>query len=151
MEHGAVCGFLPALLHLSSMETNRTIGDLAREAGVPISTVRYYERTGLLEADSRSDANYRLYGNEAVERLRFIRSAQSAGFTLADIKALLQIRSGNTTRCAEVRVLVEQRLANVKERIEEFKSVEKVLKSFLKICRQAQDDDPCDVIDRLDT
>ena len=69
-----------------------TIGKLAREANVPISTIRYYEREGLFAADERSDGNYRLYGTAALERLRFMRAAQGAGLTLGDIRSLLECR-----------------------------------------------------------
>ena len=132
------------------MAHQRTIGDLSREADVPISTVRYYERTGLITPDSRTDANYRLYGDGAVERLRFIRTAQASGFTLADIKVLLEMKDGNMTRCKEVKPIVEQRLANVEARIEEFQQFRRMLQSFLDICSSTDEDDACGVMDRLD-
>lgn len=136
---------------LDRMESQRTIGDLAREAGVPTSTVRYYERAGFIDPDGRSNSNYRLYGDRALDRLRFIRTAQSAGFTLSDIKSLLELRDGNATRCEEVRLIVERRLEGVEERIDEFKQVRRVLKSFLEICRRSQEDDACGVIEKLDS
>ncbi len=65
-----------------------TIGQLAAQADVPTSTVRYYERRGLLRCEGRTRANYRQYGEATLERLRFIRAAQAAGFTLVDIRSL---------------------------------------------------------------
>lgn len=70
------------------MNMTYTIGQLARAVGVPTSTVRYYERIGLLQPDGRTAGNYRLYGKEALECLRFIRAAQATGFTLEDITHL---------------------------------------------------------------
>ena len=67
------------------MASPYTIGQLARAAGLPTSTLRYYERAGLLEPTGRSEGNYRLYGEEALERLRFIRAAQATGLNRASI------------------------------------------------------------------
>lgn len=131
------------------METPRKIGELAREVDVPISTLRYYERSGLLTPSQRTQSNYRLYSEESVERVRFIRSAQAAGFTIADIRALLELRDGDTTRCAEVQPVIEHRLSQVAGRIEEFQHFQRILRSFLDVCRRADNDDDCGVIDRL--
>ncbi|HEX9867840.1 MAG TPA: MerR family transcriptional regulator [Candidatus Tectomicrobia bacterium] len=81
------------------METTYSIGQLARAAGVPTSTVRYYERIGLLHSDARTAGNYRRYGQETLEYLRFIRAAQRTGFTLEDITALLQLRDVTPDLC----------------------------------------------------
>ncbi len=70
--------------------TKLTIGELAKAAGVPTSTVRYYERAGILRPSGRSAGNYRVYSKSELERLRFIRAAQATGFTLDDIKSLLR-------------------------------------------------------------
>ena len=67
-----------------------TIGQVAGAVGVPISTLRFYERQGLMHWTQRSDAGYRLYDPAAVERLRFIRGGQAVGFTLEDIRTLLE-------------------------------------------------------------
>src|SRR6266542_5401936 len=69
-----------------------TIGELARRPGIGQSTVRYYERAGVLPQPGRTAANYRLYADDAVTRLRFIRRAQQLGFTLNEIKGLLDLR-----------------------------------------------------------
>ena len=74
------------------MSDRLTIGELARTAAVPASTVRYYERTGLLRRPPRSQSNYRLYRDEDVYRVRFIKAAQATGFTLDDVAELLSPR-----------------------------------------------------------
>ena len=81
------------------MAKKRTIGELAAEAGVPASTVRYYERAGLLRPSSRSPSNCRLYSEQELERPRFIRAAQATGFTLENVKSLLRLAaSGQRSR-----------------------------------------------------
>jgi DNA-binding transcriptional MerR regulator len=84
------------------METAYTIGQIAHAAGVPPSTVRYYERIGLLSPEGRTAGNYRLYGPEALARLRFIRAAQGTGFTLEHITALLKLRDSTPSVCQDV-------------------------------------------------
>lgn len=126
-----------------------TIGQLALEAAVPTSTLRYYERKGLLSAEGRSEGNYRLYTASAVERLKFIRSAQSTGFTLEDIRSLLSYRDGEIAPCREVRDLIEQRLSRVEEKMAELRQFKTVLHGFLDSCRRARDEAPCHVLDKL--
>ena len=84
-----------------------TIGELAKSAGVPTSTVRYYEREGILKPSGRSASNYRLYSEEDLYRLRFIRAAQATGFTLADVTVLLR-----PAACGDVQERIENRLAH---------------------------------------
>lgn len=121
-----------------------TIGGLAREAGVPTSTVRYYEREGILQPAGRTAANYRLYSREDLERLRFIRAAQATGFTLEDISELLR-----PAACGRVQQLIEDRLETVGERMRELRHVQKVLQGSLRECRRHAPSGRCRVIDRL--
>ena len=126
-----------------------TIGQLATQTGVPSTTVRFYERRGLLEPEARSRGNYRQYGEGAVERLRFIRAAQASGFTLSDIRALLDFKDGHTAPCAEVRALIDGRLAHVAEQIEHLEQVRVTLARWRKLCQKAEREGRCGVIDRL--
>ena len=126
-----------------------TIGELARRAEVPTSTVRYYERAGLLRPAGRTASNYRFYGEDAFERLRFIRAAQATGFTLHDITSLLELRDGTAVPCREVQVLIEARLGDVAKHLEGLQHVQKVLHASLDICRQAEAKGRCDVIENL--
>lgn len=126
-----------------------TIGELAKAADVPTSTIRYYERRGLVQADNRSAGNYRLFGREALERIRFIRAAQATGFTLDDVVTLLELRVAADKSCDDVQVLMEERLADIKKRMLELRHVEQVLNSFLKKCRRSNRSDHCAVIEEL--
>ncbi len=133
------------------MATHHTIGQLAREAGVPTSTVRYYERRGLLRPDGRSDGNYRLYGPESLQRLRFVRSAQAAGFTLSDIAALLEFRDGDAAPCREVQDLIAARRGQVVEQIKHLKVVDRMLREWMKVCREAERSGRCGVLEGIST
>jgi DNA-binding transcriptional MerR regulator len=131
------------------MGTAYTIGQLAHTAGVPPSTVRYYERIGLLPPEGRTAGNYRLYGEEALARLRFIRAAQGLGFTLEDITALLHLRDGTPSVCQDVQVLIEERLSDLEQRMANLRHVQHVLKATLKRCRETVWDGRCQIIERL--
>ena len=120
----------PIMLNtIPPMNVPYSIGSLAKAAGVPTTTVRYYERRGLLRPDGRSRAKYRVYGEAALERLRFIRSAQATGFTLEDIAALLTLRDeGAGGRCrTQVRSMIARRLADTETKMADLERVRVVL------------------------
>jgi DNA-binding transcriptional MerR regulator len=126
-----------------------TIGQLARQAGVPVSTVRYYERRGLLRPDGRTAGNYRHYRQAALDRLRFIRSAQATGFSLRDIEELLGLSASDELPCDDVTAVTKKRLAEVRQRLRELRHVESVLARSLRSCCKGEEIDLCRDIGRL--
>lgn len=113
-----------------------TIGEVAQSAGVATTTLRYYERKGLLSPTDRSRAGYRLYDNSAVERLEFIRAAQAVGFTLDDIRALLQLNGDSP--CKQVQALIGRRMAEVDEKLADLRRVRATLADALERCRKSK-------------
>ncbi len=113
-----------------------TIGRLARLAGVPVSTIRYYERSGLLPRPARSPSGYRLYDERDLERLTFIRSAQSVGFSLDDIRELLRLDERDS--CRRVRGILSRRLDEVERRLREITALRDTLCNALKRCQRAR-------------
>lgn len=126
------------------MAQELTIGELAKAAGVPVSTVRYYERQRLLQPSARSAANYRLYSRDDLERLRFIRAAKATGFRLADITKLLR-----GAPCGKVQALIEERLEKLSEHLSELRHVQRVLRASLETCRDHEASGRCRVVDEL--
>ena len=126
-----------------------TIGQLAKAANVPTSTLRFYERTKLLVPTARSDGNYRQYDSAALERLRFIRAAQATGFSIEDIRELLSLTYSDEPPCDDVMGLMNNRLAEVRERLKKLRHVERVLSRSLKECCTGKSIDLCGEIDRL--
>src|SRR5581483_4538312 len=92
------------------MATQFTIGALAKAVGVNIGTIRYYERRKLLPAPDRRPSGYRVYGDECLRRLRFIRNAQSLGFTLREIAELLTLRVSSSARSEAVLARAQAKL-----------------------------------------
>lgn len=113
-----------------------TIGKVARAAGVATTTLRYYEREGLLSPTGRSRTGYRLYDDGAAERLEFIRAAQAVGFTLDDIRALLELNGDST--CKQVQTLIERRLAEVEGKLADLLHMRSTLADALERCRKSK-------------
>lgn len=95
------------------------IGQLAAATDVATSTVRYYERAGLLPPPGRTPSGYRDYADEAVDRVAFVRRAQASGLTLAQIRGVLAIRDDGRPPCSHVADLVDERLADIDRRLRE--------------------------------
>ena len=113
---------------------NRTIGKLAREAGVHLETVRYYERRGLLPKPARTESGYRQYGDEDVQRLRFIKRAQALGFSLREIKELLVLRVSPKTSCADIKRRAEAKLADIDDKLQQLRQIKRALKKVHASC-----------------
>lgn len=100
------------------------IGDLAAAADIPPDTVRYYEKRGLLAAPDRSANGYRTYDDTALNQLRFIRTAQAAGLTLAEIRSVIELRDDGTAPCSHVEMLLADKLTEVRERQRQLATLE---------------------------
>jgi DNA-binding transcriptional MerR regulator len=110
------------------------IGQLARAAGIPISTLRYYERLGLLAPAGRAHNNYRFYTQDTLQIVRFIRAAQATGFTLEDVRTLLTLWDGQSAMCKDVQPLVAKRLAEVTQRLQDMRHIQRILTLMLAMC-----------------
>jgi MerR family mercuric resistance operon transcriptional regulator len=123
-----------------------TIGVLARQAGVNIETVRYYQRIGLITEPDKPQSGYRQYPSATIERILFIQRAQLLGFTLAEIAHLLELEDGN---CAETRVIAEQKLSLIESKIQHLQTMADVLRVRIQTCKLSVDDQPCPLIASL--
>ncbi len=113
-----------------------TIGQAAQVTGVATTTLRYYEREGLVSPTDRSRAGYRLYDQAAVERLQFVRAGQAVGFTLDDIRALLELDGDSP--CRQVQALIQRRLADVDAKLADLKRVRATLADAIARCRKSK-------------
>ena len=110
------------------------IGRVSRRTGMNVETIRYYERVGLLPRAPRSSGGYRLYAAEHVKRLSFIRRARALGFSIDEIRTLLRLADERKRPCAEVRVVAEAHLADVRAKIADLEAMERVLKETVARC-----------------
>ncbi len=108
------------------------IGELARLAGIGIEALRFYERQGLLTPSTRTESGYRLYGEDALEQLDFVRRSQALGFSLAEIAAIVAESRAGRKPCSTVRDLVRQRIRELDERLAELKRYRRELAKTLE-------------------
>lgn len=125
------------------------IGELASLAGVPVATIRYYERRGILAEPPRSDSGYRSYGSETAERLRFIKRAQELGFTLEEIKELLALRVEDPAACVDVEAKTREKIGDVGRKMRELKRLEGALRRLADACAARTATAECPVLGML--
>jgi len=114
----------------------RFIGEVARQTGLSIHTIRFYEAERLLPVAARTESGYRIYSTREVEQLKFIKKAQELGFSLKDIRELLVLKDRSTDACAHVKALVEEKLQTVGAKRRELATIEKELKRVLVQCQR---------------
>ncbi|RME64388.1 MAG: MerR family transcriptional regulator [Alphaproteobacteria bacterium] len=115
--------------------TNRTISQAAREAGVGVETVRFYERKGLIAQPRKPQGGgYRIYSRAVVERIRFVRKAQQLGFSLREIDTLLALRADPNAACEDVRRQAAAKLEQVEEKMAELGKIRSALKALISNC-----------------
>jgi DNA-binding transcriptional MerR regulator len=108
------------------------IGDIAKLSGIGIEALRFYEKSGLLDKPARTVSGYRMYTRDVLERLAFIKQAQTLGFSLDEIRRIIDDARTGKSPCVEVRDIVRIRLAEVEERINELKRYHKSISETLK-------------------
>jgi len=130
-----------------------TIGQLAHRTGVNLQTVRYYERRGLMAPSSRSRSGYRQFTPEAVARVRFIRRAQDLGFSLEEIRGLLELRidQPSASACDRVRLATEAKVSLVEQKIHELQRIKRNLDRLLISCRVRKPTGECPILDAIES
>lgn len=113
------------------------IGELAARAGVSVDTVRYYERQRLLPRAARTEGNFRLFPEETVERIRFIKGAQTLGFSLTEISDLLSPKDRGAEECSQMYALLRARLDELDERLNTLHEFRGVLVKHITSCEEA--------------
>ncbi|RFC63812.1 MerR family transcriptional regulator [Mesorhizobium denitrificans] len=111
-----------------------TIGHLARETGTKVETVRFYEKSGLLPAPSRTEGNYRSYDQAHLNRLSFIRRARDLGFSLDQIRALLALSDDRSQSCASVDTIAKQHREEVERKIADLQALKAELDRVIDDC-----------------
>lgn len=127
-----------------------TIGKLAKQAHVNRETVRYYERRRLLPRASRSMSGYRVFPDDALRRLRFIRHAKVLGFSLNEIRELLTLRVNSVDTCDRVRERTEVKIADINGKIQAFQQMKDALSELVAACSRRGRTKDCPILDSLE-
>ncbi len=126
-----------------------TIGRLAKEAGVNLETIRYYERRGLMPEPIRTASGYRIYSENDIERIRFIKKAQELGFTLKEISELLSLRVTPNVTCAEVKKRAREKIAEIDKKIQSLQEMRKILVMLENRCTGIGPTTQCPILDGI--
>jgi MerR family mercuric resistance operon transcriptional regulator len=132
---------------MSASRKSLTIGALAREAGVNVETIRFYQRQKLMTEPDRPLGSIRRYGESDLARVHFIRAAQRLGFNLNQVAELLALEDG--THCNETRKLAEQKLRDVCEKLDDLRRIEAVLRQLVARCGSVRGSVKCPLISSL--
>ena len=123
------------------------IGRLAERTGVHLETIRYYQRIGLMPTPRRGYGTVRRYGEDAVGRLRFIKRAQALGFSLDEVKLLLDLSVGE--HCAETRTFAEQKKRLVENKMADLRAIQSSLDKLIRACGTGKKGRGCPIIESL--
>jgi MerR family transcriptional regulator, copper efflux regulator len=127
-----------------------TIGKAARQAGVGVETIRFYEREGLIPKPGRAASGYRQYSEATVSRIRFIRRAKSLGFSLREVRELLSLRVDPAGSSAEVKAHAQAKIADIEQKIHALKRMQKTLVELTDACDGCVPVSDCPILDALD-
>ncbi|MCZ2340661.1 MAG: heavy metal-responsive transcriptional regulator [Bacteroidales bacterium] len=122
------------------------IGEVAKRAGIGVETIRYYEREGLLLEPERRPSGYRLYDESTVERLEYVRRAKELGFTLAEIKELLDLSFTSRSCCEHIRHRVETKISDIEQKIQLLQQMKHSLDKIVEHCREKHFTEICPLI-----
>jgi DNA-binding transcriptional MerR regulator len=125
------------------------IGDLAKETGLKVVTIRYYEQIGVLPVVKRTSGNYRTYGADHVRRLRFVRRCRDLGFSLDQVRGLLRLSVENRPSCAEVCQMAERHRQAVEKKIADLKRLASKLRRISASCNGRRTMAECRIIEAL--
>lgn len=128
-------------------ESGIKIGALAEKTGLHLETIRYYQKLGLVPMPKRAYGTVRRYGEDTVSRLRFIKRAQALGFSLDEVKLLLELSVGE--HCAETRTFAEQKRQLVEKKVADLRAIQSALDRLIRACRTGRSGRGCPIIESL--
>lgn len=112
-------------------EQTKLIGSVAKESGVPIKTIRYYEELGLLRTSGRTEGGFRIFSSDVLVRLNFIKRAQKLGLSLAEIKDFLDIHDQGELPCEHIKIKLEDKISEIEQQIRQLQILKLELKGLL--------------------
>jgi MerR family mercuric resistance operon transcriptional regulator len=127
-----------------------TIGNVSKQSGIGVETVRFYEKSGLIDEPPRTESGYRQYPPSTIVRIQFIKRAKELGFTLKEIKELLNLRLDPITTCEDVRLMAEEKLRNVRAKVRSLQGIEKALGELIGACAAGGPDGECPILEALE-
>ena len=142
---------LETIVAIGSRDVNQsyTIGELAKQTGVKVVTIRYYEQIGILPVPARSPCNYRVYSHEHVRTLHFIRRCRDLGFALDQVREMLRLSSEDAPSCAEICAIAAHHLEDIEEKVKDLKRLAAELRRINSSCTGNARMAECRIIEAL--
>lgn len=128
-----------------------TRGELAKQSGVNSATIRYYEKIGLLPESPRSNAGYRLFSNKSINRIRFIKQSQELGFSLREIKELLDLRVTPEATTSDVRQRATEKIVDIGDKIKRLRGMKNSLEILVESCCNEASASECPILEILNS
>lgn len=125
------------------------IGQLSTASGTTIESIRFYEREGLIAEPARTDGNYRVYGDEHVQRLVFIRRCRSLDMALDEVRVLLGFKDAPSANCGDVNAVLDEHIGHVTSRVQELRVLERQLRELRSQCRSIESGADCGILKQL--
>ena len=138
------------MTHGRAESASLLIGKVARRAGVGVETIRFYERQGLLTAPIRKDSGYRLYPEHVLGRIRFIKRAKELGFSLKEIKELLELRRNSSAPCEDVCEKAQAKIASIERKIAMLTKMKQALSELFAACQVRASFADCPILEFLE-
>jgi MerR family transcriptional regulator, copper efflux regulator len=135
-----------------AQEQLQRIGSVAKESGLPIKTIRYYDELGLLKTFGRTEGNYRLFNLDVFGRLRFIKRAQGLGLSLLEIKEFLEVHDQGDLPCDHIKVKLEDKLSQIEQQIQQLQVLKQELNGLLsgwEAIPEHPEETICPIIERV--
>ena len=126
------------------------ISELAKEAGIKSTAIRYYEKIGILPKPLLNGSGYRQYDEKALKTARFIVHAKELSFSLKEIAELLSLRLNEKNSCEKVKIMTEIKIADADKKISSLNALKRKLTNLKKLCENKERDDNCPILDILD-
>ena len=125
------------------------IGELSTAIGTTVETIRFYEREGLIAAPGRTDGNYRVYGDEHVQRLVLIRRCRSLDMSLDEVRVLLAFKDAPSANCGDVNTVLDEHIGHVASRVQELRDLERQLRELRTQCLSIESGADCGILKQL--
>ena len=126
-----------------------TIGQVAKQSGVGVETIRFYERERLIHQPLRPESGYRRYPSETIMRIKFIQRSKALGFSLKEIKELLSLRVDSVSSCGEVKKRAEEKIADIEKKIHTLREMKQALGRLALACRGKGPTGECPILEAL--
>ena len=127
-----------------------TIGQIAKQTGLSVEAIRFYEKEALISPPERSQSGYRMYQPDVVKRVNFIKQAKAVGFSLKEIRDLLSLKASEATCCGDIHAVATEKIEEIDTKISELKNMRNILANLAAQCETSADLSECPILDSLD-